>query len=258
MRKIAGFLAYLFAVNAVLAATPTVAVVDFEGINCSEEYARGVAELLSTMLSETGAFKMIERNQINRVMEEQAFQFSGTVDPSTVAVFGRILGADYVGVGSITKFGSTYTVSVRFVDVETAEIALANSSTAEGEGEIPGICNDVAKEMASKTSTIHLQIRARDSNVEAYVDGRYIGVCPVEYDVSTGKHTIQFIYSGPYDYTETVTVKYAQVDIGKTETINCPTSSSALRQADIDSDIPNALAYLLVIGLLIGLGLWIF
>jgi TolB-like protein len=232
MRKIAGFLAYLLAVNTVLATIPTVAVVDFEGINCSQDYARGVTELLSTMLSRTGAFRMIERGQIDRVLEEQAFQTTGLVDTSTAVQIGRLLGADYVGVGSITNFGNTYTVSTRFVNVQTAEIALADTTTAEGEGKIPEICNDLARKMADKVSTIHLKIRAEDNNVEAYVDGKYIGICPVVYDVSTGSHKINFVYSGTYAYEETVNVKYADVDVGKTEIINCPTSRASLKAAE--------------------------
>ncbi|HUT97774.1 MAG TPA: CsgG/HfaB family protein [bacterium] len=236
MRKIAGFLAYLFAVNAVLATTPTVAVVDFEGINCSQDYARGVTEILSSRLSDTGAFRLIERGQIIRVLEEQAFQTSGLVDPSTAVQIGQILGADYVGVGSITKFGNTYTVSTRFVKVETAEITLADTFTAEGEDQIPSICNDLAKEMASKASVIHLRIRANDDGVEAYVNGQYIGVCPVEYDVTTGSHKIKFVYSGTYGYQKTIDVKYADVDVGKTFTINCPTSSSDVRDVRLEEE----------------------
>jgi Tol biopolymer transport system component len=127
-----------------LAEQPAVAIVDFEAKNCDQGIADAVSEIMRTEIIATGRFRVIERAQLARVMEEHAFQMSGLVEASTIAELGKLVGADYVAVGSVSGLGGTYTVAVRYIDVETAEAALGKTETATSESGLPDVCRRLA------------------------------------------------------------------------------------------------------------------
>lgn len=113
--------------------------------------ARGVSDILVNQLVKTGKYSVIERSQIEAILQEQDLGASGRVDASTAAQIGRLLGVETVILGSVTqmdlerkeKGGGTFGIganvtevdafvqlNVRMVDTTTGEIL----SVAEGEG----------------------------------------------------------------------------------------------------------------------------
>jgi hypothetical protein len=92
-------------------------------------------------------FTVVERAQLERVMQEQGLAAGGAVNPQTAAKVGQILGVQYIIVGGIDKFainttrggiggigGSSTnaeaTISLRFIDTTTAERVV--SASADG------------------------------------------------------------------------------------------------------------------------------
>jgi curli biogenesis system outer membrane secretion channel CsgG len=66
--------------------------------------AQGVSDLLTNKLVQNGTYTLIERSRIAEVLREQDLGQAGRLDPGTAAQVGRILGADVVVIGSITRF----------------------------------------------------------------------------------------------------------------------------------------------------------
>ncbi len=66
---------------------------------------KGISDLLVDKLTNDGVYRVIERNAIDKVTNEQNFSNSDRVDPTTAAKIGHILGVDAVITGSITTFG---------------------------------------------------------------------------------------------------------------------------------------------------------
>ena len=66
---------------------------------------------------------MVERSQLDKVIEELHLTMSGRFDEASVQRIGKLLGVDAVIVGSYTELG-THTVEVnsRVIHVETGEI----------------------------------------------------------------------------------------------------------------------------------------
>ena len=94
--------------EAELANTPpepfTVAVFPFEFVGDNPEYAplgRALAELLVNDLSQTQRLKVLERAQVQLLLDEMNLAQTGAVDPATAARTGRMLGAERVVQGSI-------------------------------------------------------------------------------------------------------------------------------------------------------------
>lgn len=113
--------------------------------------ARGVSDLLTNRLVRDGSYSLVERNKIEEVLREQNLGQADRIDPGTAAQIGKILGADYVVIGSITRFnledgdgdvsvlgysvggesrGAAVQLAARLVNTTTAEIV----AVAEGAG----------------------------------------------------------------------------------------------------------------------------
>jgi len=71
----------------------------------NEDIGKGIADMLVTDLVRNGTYSVIERRQLDRVLQEQNFQQSGRADPTSAVQLARILGVDAIIIGSITQFG---------------------------------------------------------------------------------------------------------------------------------------------------------
>ena len=69
------------------------------------DIGKGIASMLLTELVQNGAYVVIERTQVDRILNEQNLQQEGRADASTAAKLGRLLGVDAIIIGSITQFG---------------------------------------------------------------------------------------------------------------------------------------------------------
>ena len=69
------------------------------------DVGKGISDLLVQQLVTDGKYSMIERNAIEKILNEQNFANSDRVDPTTAAKIGKVLGVDAVIMGSITQFG---------------------------------------------------------------------------------------------------------------------------------------------------------
>jgi curli biogenesis system outer membrane secretion channel CsgG len=120
MRKVVPVILSFFAVGStlVMAQAPIkhkVAVLDFNyGTVMSASQAvfgtnvdigKGISDMLINQLVNDGTYRVIERNQIDKILNEQNFSNSNRADPNTAAKIGHILGVDAVITGDITQFG---------------------------------------------------------------------------------------------------------------------------------------------------------
>ncbi len=64
-----------------------------------------VSDMLISALVQTGVFDVIERTQLQRLLEEHQLAKEGLLDPSTAAKAGKILGVDFILGGKLTEFG---------------------------------------------------------------------------------------------------------------------------------------------------------
>ena len=87
---------------------PVVAVIQFENQSSAGWWRGGVgwelAGMLSNELSATNAFKVLERDQIRAVLDEQNLAASGRVAAGTGAQIGKLTGAQYLIAGTVTAY----------------------------------------------------------------------------------------------------------------------------------------------------------
>ncbi len=71
----------------------------------NQDVGKGVADVLVDRLVGDGVYSVIERKELDKVLNEQNFANSDRADASTAAKIGRVLGVDAIVIGSITQFG---------------------------------------------------------------------------------------------------------------------------------------------------------
>ncbi len=88
----------------------------------------GLAQMLTSDLVGAGAAKLVERQQLQAIMDEQKLGHSAVVDKDTAAKLGKLLGAEYLVLGSYFEFAGTLRVDARLVRVETGEIVASHGA----------------------------------------------------------------------------------------------------------------------------------
>jgi len=85
---------------------PRVAVVEFEAKvpKAKREMGTAMSDLLIDALVKTKRYSVLERSVIDKIRQEQDMTLSGEVDAATGAAFGRLIGAEFLVVGAVTKF----------------------------------------------------------------------------------------------------------------------------------------------------------
>jgi len=102
-----------------------------------EEFGKVFTEILTTSFVSSDAFQIIEREQLNKVLDEIKLTQSGIVDTSNVKLLGNMVGADAIVLGSITKLGDDLRLDIRIVDVDSGLILTAEKN--EGKADIRSI-----------------------------------------------------------------------------------------------------------------------
>lgn len=124
-------LTFLFSSMAVAAqddTRPGVAVFEFEsggavgdGAMEMENLGIGVQAMLLNELVQNSSLRIVERRELNRVLQELELGESGAVDPATAAEAGKLVGARYMIFGTISDLFGQVVLTARIVDVETTE-----------------------------------------------------------------------------------------------------------------------------------------
>lgn len=134
-----------------------IAVVDFED---KSGYGQGrigkaASDVLTRFLFDSQQFRVIERQQIAKTLDEQKFQQSGAVNPQTAMQAGKLLGVDLIVCGAVTNFGirtegteavvyqqreqvAESQVDVRLIHVETGEIVYMGEGRGLAKREVRG------------------------------------------------------------------------------------------------------------------------
>ena len=131
---------------------PRIAVMEFENKADNQYWWRGgaaaIQDVFVTELVKSGKFRVIDRERLSTLLNEQNLSSSGRIDPSSLVRVGKLIGVDYFLVGAVTEYGEeskggggfgisikknkfTGAANARLIDAETGEIVWAD----EGRGE---------------------------------------------------------------------------------------------------------------------------
>jgi WD40 repeat protein len=100
-----------------------IAVLDFDVIGSSKEQGAVLSNQLRAELLKTGRFTVVNRAQLDKILDELALQQQLCTQKECAVQVGKLLGVKSIVTGTVTKITDTlWQVSVTLTNVETAEI----------------------------------------------------------------------------------------------------------------------------------------
>lgn len=106
---------------------PMLSILDFEVSGISEKESLILIDYLSSIIHESGQYKVIDRGQRETILKELEFSLSGCTDEECQLEAGRLLQARYIIVGSMGSVGNRYFLNMKLIDVETGEMLNTSS-----------------------------------------------------------------------------------------------------------------------------------
>lgn len=122
MKYFTSMLALLLVTNILYSQQTSVAVIDLKNVGLEEQYSTLLTDALRAEMFKYEKFKVMNRENMQEIMGEQAFQASGVCDDNACYVeMGEVLGVEKIVTGSIGKLGNTFSLTIKMIDVETSE-----------------------------------------------------------------------------------------------------------------------------------------
>lgn len=147
MNKVLGIAAALFLLFNVTAAEPnTTAVLQFneKGAGVQGKGSQ-ITDIVFAALAENPQIWMVEREDINKILQELELNTSGMVNPQQAVKVGELSGAKIIITGSIFKTGSKTFIVAKIIGTETSRV-LGQSVNGNQEFEV------LAQQLALKIS----------------------------------------------------------------------------------------------------------
>jgi len=98
-----------------------IAVINLDNIGLTDDVAKTATYLLESKLGNNDKVVLTERNQVEKLVAEMQYQQSG-MTTSDVVSLGEQLNANYILTGSLNKLGNTIILSIKLINIETAQI----------------------------------------------------------------------------------------------------------------------------------------
>ncbi len=136
----------------------TIAVLDFTPISqITHEDAALLTEKFRHALIRMNRFQVVERTKMDDILKEQDFSMTDNCNTNECAIqVGQLLAAEKIVMGNIGKIGSTYSITIRTVDITTGKSE--NSVDYEHKGsadELLDIFRNMANELFNPASAIN-------------------------------------------------------------------------------------------------------
>ena len=203
-----------------------IAILDFTNTGgLSKQETVTLGNRLRSMLVKTNAFIVLERGQMDDILDEQGFQQTGCTTTECAVEMGRLLNVQKMISGTIGKLGKTYTIDLSLIDVETAEIE--KSFFRDFKGEIDGlldlmqlIANQIATivgganmmEVKDSGKIVNLEINSDPQGAMIYINGNQVGRTPFQSKAKEGLSVTLRLEKENYNtWEETVKISKGKV-----------------------------------------------
>ena len=126
---------------------PTVAVYDFKGDDAAASFGDEVTTLVTADLTTETNLVMLERAELTKALNEQAFGISGMVSSDAAAKIGQITGAKVLVAGQVMKTGDNHLIIV--ADIIGTETGRLFADKVEGAADnLSELTSDLSRKIA--------------------------------------------------------------------------------------------------------------
>jgi len=103
------------------AAKTTIVVLDLEASGVKAHEAQILSDYVRDAIFKTGKYKLVDRKQLEAALKDLKLSMTGLSQDELIQL-GKVLQAQKMVSGKLGKIGSTYTISVQLMDIQTTSI----------------------------------------------------------------------------------------------------------------------------------------
>ena len=140
-----------------------IAVVDFAALGVSDDDSRALTNRLMIEMHRTNKFTVLEREMLDKIIEEQKFQLSGCNSDQCLVELGQIANVQQIVGGSISKVGYIFTITARLISVQSGEIV--ESAIFDYAGDIGELMRFGMANIAAQLASIPIPKATRDEKI---------------------------------------------------------------------------------------------
>jgi TolB-like protein len=114
------------------------------------DMAINLSDMLITKLINSGKFDVVERSQLDRIMQEKSLAQSGVVEEKEALQAAQLAGADVILIGTATIAGDKIETDARIVDIKSGVAKCAMSSSAYSLSDLRALADDLVGQIKGK------------------------------------------------------------------------------------------------------------
>ncbi len=111
----------------------------------TEKMAEAQTDLLVSFLENAfvnyGNVTVVDRQNLEKIMEEYKYQTSALVDEETAVEIGKLSGADAIAIGNLSVLADTFYLHLKVINVQSGAIIGSSISEGTSEKDFLGMCN---------------------------------------------------------------------------------------------------------------------
>lgn len=128
-----------------------VAVADLAAQGVSGSDAAMVTDMIRSAMVKAGVFNVVEKQNMDKLLAEQAFQQTGCTSAECAIKLGKVLNVQRMIVGSFGKLLSRYVVNVRVVNVEDGKILFTDEAMGDNVDQLMSQTKAMAERVSKST-----------------------------------------------------------------------------------------------------------
>lgn len=141
----------------------SIAFLDISGFGINDAERDFILNKTSEDLRMTKRYSIVEREIIDKLLEELNLSTSALTDPATALKLGRILSANLIVTGSLSHQGEQWLANLRFIETETTAIKCSVSALIE-KGGAEMVASELSEAINSKLR-IEFPLQAKVTSV---------------------------------------------------------------------------------------------
>ncbi len=173
------------------------ALLDLEARSVDADLAGSVNELIGARIASLGSFDLITQQDVRHMVgfDRTRMALSCEDQASCLAEIGGALGVPYLLAGSLSALGEGTVLSLVLIDIDRARVLQRESLQASSVDALRQGAPDLAERVLAPLRQLHagqLQVRSEPAEAEVHVDGKLVGVTPLEpIEIPAGPHRVE-------------------------------------------------------------------
>jgi curli biogenesis system outer membrane secretion channel CsgG len=96
---------------------------------------------------ETELYQVLERRNLDAILEEQEFMLSDLVDEESLVKIGNLAGAELVGIAELSEVDGVYYINIRLVETESGKIKASSMAESDDFRRLFGMCSQAVEQL---------------------------------------------------------------------------------------------------------------